>query len=164
MRGSNALPASWPCCRVASKASEQQRSHIWQVARATICRTGSPGIGEASLGHLRIRMRSPQFGLRQHCRGGDACVQARACAHATCARTQLHNGPGRTRTQEVMKCFHASCGVRTHAQLPAVDLKSTPLTSQANWPYLAARLRQIASVCAANCQQRQCPCKYARFL
>ncbi len=27
----------------------------------------------------------------------------------------------------------ASCGVRTHAQLPAVDLKSTPLTSRANW-------------------------------
>ncbi len=27
----------------------------------------------------------------------------------------------------------ASCGVQTHAQLPAVDLKSTPLTSRANW-------------------------------
>lgn len=27
---------------------------------------------------------------------------------------------------------HASCGVRTHAQLPAVDLKSTPLTTRAN--------------------------------
>ena len=26
----------------------------------------------------------------------------------------------------------ASCGVRTHAQLLAVDLKSTPLTSRAN--------------------------------
>ena len=26
----------------------------------------------------------------------------------------------------------ASCGVRTHAQLPAVDLKSTPLTTRAN--------------------------------
>ena len=26
-----------------------------------------------------------------------------------------------------------SCGVRTHAQLPAVDLKSTPLTTRANW-------------------------------
>ena len=25
-----------------------------------------------------------------------------------------------------------SCGVRTHAQLPAVDLKSTPLTTRAN--------------------------------
>ena len=27
---------------------------------------------------------------------------------------------------------NASCGVRTHAQLPAVDLKSTPLTTRAN--------------------------------
>ena len=27
---------------------------------------------------------------------------------------------------------HVSCGVRTHAQLPAVDLKSTPLTTRAN--------------------------------
>ena len=25
-----------------------------------------------------------------------------------------------------------SCGVRTHAQLPAVDLKSAPLTTRAN--------------------------------
>ena len=30
------------------------------------------------------------------------------------------------------KHTNVSCGVRTHAQLPAVDLKSTPLTSQAN--------------------------------
>ena len=29
---------------------------------------------------------------------------------------------------------NASCGVRTHAQLPAVDLKSTPLTTRANLP------------------------------
>ena len=29
------------------------------------------------------------------------------------------------------KC--ASCGVRTHAQLPALDLKSNPLTTRANW-------------------------------
>jgi hypothetical protein len=27
----------------------------------------------------------------------------------------------------------ASCGVRTHAQLPALDLKSNPLTTRANW-------------------------------
>ena len=27
---------------------------------------------------------------------------------------------------------HVSCGARTHAQLPAVDLKSTPLTTRAN--------------------------------
>ena len=27
---------------------------------------------------------------------------------------------------------NVSCGVRTHAQLPAVDLKSTPLTTRAN--------------------------------
>ena len=27
---------------------------------------------------------------------------------------------------------HVSCGVRTHAQVPAVDLKSTPLTIRAN--------------------------------
>ena len=31
------------------------------------------------------------------------------------------------------RALSASCGVRTHAQLPAVDLKSTPLTSRANW-------------------------------
>ena len=30
-----------------------------------------------------------------------------------------------------IKCS-VSCGVRTHAQLPAVDLKSTPLTTRAN--------------------------------
>ena len=30
--------------------------------------------------------------------------------------------------------LYVSCGVRTHAQLPAVDLKSTPLTTRANWP------------------------------
>ena len=29
--------------------------------------------------------------------------------------------------------LNVSCGVRTHAQLPAVDLKSTPLTTRANW-------------------------------
>ena len=29
-----------------------------------------------------------------------------------------------------------SCGVRTHAQLPAVDLKSTPLTTRANWHWV----------------------------
>ena len=28
--------------------------------------------------------------------------------------------------------IHVSCGVRTHAQSPAVDLKSTPLTTWAN--------------------------------
>ena len=28
---------------------------------------------------------------------------------------------------------NVSCGVRTHAQLPAVDLKSTPLATRANW-------------------------------
>ena len=28
--------------------------------------------------------------------------------------------------------YHVSCGVRAHAQLPAVDLKSTPLTTRAN--------------------------------
>ena len=27
---------------------------------------------------------------------------------------------------------NVSCGVRAHAQLPAVDLKSTPLTTRAN--------------------------------
>ena len=27
---------------------------------------------------------------------------------------------------------NVSCGVRTHAQLPAMDLKSTPLTTRAN--------------------------------
>ena len=27
---------------------------------------------------------------------------------------------------------HVSCGVRAHAQLPAVDIKSTPLTTRAN--------------------------------
>ncbi len=36
----------------------------------------------------------------------------------------------------------ASCGVRTHAQLPAVDLKSTPLTSRANWRWTGASGRQ----------------------
>ena len=30
------------------------------------------------------------------------------------------------------KCICVSCGVRAHAQLPAVDLKSTPLTTRAN--------------------------------
>ena len=29
-------------------------------------------------------------------------------------------------------CICVSCGVRAHAQLPAVDLKSTPLTTRAN--------------------------------
>ena len=29
---------------------------------------------------------------------------------------------------------NASCGVRTHAQLPAVDLKSAPLATRANLP------------------------------
>lgn len=31
------------------------------------------------------------------------------------------------------KCNCVSCGVRTHAHLRAVDLKSTPLTTRANW-------------------------------
>ena len=34
------------------------------------------------------------------------------------------------------RALSASCGVRTHAQLPAVDLKSTPLTSRANWRWI----------------------------
>ena len=28
--------------------------------------------------------------------------------------------------------WHVSCGARTHAELPPVDLKSTPLTTRAN--------------------------------
>ena len=32
---------------------------------------------------------------------------------------------------------NVSCGVRTHAQLPAVDLKYTPLATRANWHCMA---------------------------
>ena len=51
--------------------------------------------------------------------------------------------PTATRRQSTCVCAcNASCGNRTLAQLPAVDLKSTPLTSRANWQmqlYLCSR-------------------------
>ena len=36
------------------------------------------------------------------------------------------------RRRQVRTGMYVSCGVRVHAQLPAVDLKSTPLTTRAN--------------------------------
>ena len=44
-----------------------------------------------------------------------------------CAALTVYCGRGRR-----SKCVYVSYGVRTHAQLPAVDLKSTPLTTRAN--------------------------------
>jgi hypothetical protein len=53
-------------------------------------------------------------------------VLGMACARAVPPQLSLAMMPSRP-------SMHASCGVRTQAQLPAVDLKSTPLTSRANW-------------------------------
>ena len=59
------------------------------------------------------------------------------------SRPLLHLGPpvlqrvGLARTfplehKQASPCMSASCGVRTHAEFPLVDLKSTPLTTRAN--------------------------------
>ena len=53
-----------------------------------------------------------------------------------------------------------SCGVRTHAQLPAMDLKSTPLTTRANRPAGAQEWRirwesdTAKSDCVENCSRK----------
>ena len=51
----------------------------------------------------------------------------------SCGTPILH---ARLRTGSIK---NVSCGVRTHAQLPAVDLKSTPLTTRANLLYIEDR-------------------------
>ena len=56
--------------------------------------------------------------------------------HPFANRTGIKQQPSlssrRTKAREPTTDNDASCGVRTHAQLPAVDLKSTPLTTRAN--------------------------------
>jgi hypothetical protein len=54
----------------------------------------------------------------------------------------------------VKSVYTASCGVRTHAQLPAVDLKSTPLTTRANLPQVFNRSGQIIQQVPAKCRSR----------
>ena len=38
-----------------------------------------------------------------------------------------------TRPSRIGMLKNVSCGARTHEELPSVDLKSTPLTTRANW-------------------------------
>lgn len=56
-------------------------------------------------------------------------------AHVPAIRTQCHsvvNCQVAAISADMRGCTHVSCGVRTHAQLPAVNLKSTPLATRAN--------------------------------
>ena len=45
---------------------------------------------------------------------------------------RFHCSECKTEWMSNMTGTNVSCGVRAHAQLPAVDLKSTPLTTRAN--------------------------------
>ena len=65
-----------------------------------------------------------------------AARRATPCSNKLWARASIGKREQRTqpqaRSQRPWLTCYVSCGVRAHAQLPAVDLKSTPLTTRAN--------------------------------
>ena len=68
-----------------------------------------------------------QFPAAEFCSRVFFCAQFAECCWLLC-RCNI----GAVGGMELAPHRNVSCGVRTHAQLPAVDLKSTPLTTRAN--------------------------------
>ena len=81
-------------------------------------------------------------------------------AHAPDIRTQCHsvvNCQAAAISADMRGCTHVSCGVRTHAQLPAVDLKPTPLATLATddasrfWDFGNIRIGMMRATCVCVC-------------
>ena len=61
-----------------------------------------------------------------------SATELRRLSHLSRAVHAGYAGGGHDATRAIIGALAVSCGFRAHAQLPAVDLKSIPLTTRAN--------------------------------
>ena len=77
-----------------------------------------------------VQHNNPHVGFHKERSNYKPGSQPQGCSNAGSGCSLQPHGSNKPRLGN-NKC--ASCGVRTHAQLPALDLKSNPLTTRANW-------------------------------